>query len=326
MRTEWDINKMNIKAAERNESIIIIYRKDIKGQKSTLRAIIKCKNGGERDILWKEYILGNCFCRKECCRLEPKIKDKKWNGFDVYYKFFKYYGITIIDTPFDTNSSVLGIDKDGYKVPARVANILQKVKCGRIITFDRFGLRNPNQNYNIELYCKLNNPDYIYYPNTTPFSVKDEVIFKYLGNSIKKNTCRYFKTTIDLFINGGVGHPNLTLSKGELKVKDYLIKNNFKFKSHFGFSDCRNKNPLKFDFAIFMKDNLIGLIEFDGLQHEKEVTIFSNSSLKDRQYNDNIKNEYCLKNKIPLLRIKYNEINKIDSIISKTLNVWKNQT
>ena len=58
-------------------------------------------------------------------------------------------------------------------------------------------------------------------------------------------------------------------------------------------------------------------IEFDGQQHFKTNNYFKHEPLEKRQGRDKIKTDYCIKNKINLLRIKYNEniIEKLNSIL-----------
>lgn len=99
-------------------------------------------------------------------------------------------------------------------------------------------------------------------------------------------------------------------SFGELSVEDYLIKNNINFKKEYSFENLisQNNKKLRFDFAIFKNDILLGLIEFDGLQHFKSIEYFGGEKeFQERIKNDNMKNLYCKNNNIPLLRIRYDE-------------------
>ena len=49
-------------------------------------------------------------------------------------------------------------------------------------------------------------------------------------------------------------------------------------------------------------------IEYDGLQHYKEIKSWGgNSQFIISKKRDNIKNEFCLNNNIRLIRIKYDE-------------------
>ena len=100
------------------------------------------------------------------------------------------------------------------------------------------------------------------------------------------------------------------ISKGEALIKNILDENNYIFKTQYQFLDCltENEKPCKFDFAIFENNKIKCLIEYDGIQH------FENSiwGLEKNQLRDKIKNDYCIKNNIPLIRIPYTDYNKIN--------------
>jgi len=92
----------------------------------------------------------------------------------------------------------------------------------------------------------------------------------------------------------------------------------------FKFSNCRNKLPLSFDFAVFEdleKTKLKLLIEFDGQQHFKNTGWEKgNNKLERTQKNDGIKNEYCKFNNIKLIRISYLNYNNINEILDDLFN------
>nr|DAN84840.1 MAG TPA: restriction enzyme [Caudoviricetes sp.] len=101
-------------------------------------------------------------------------------------------------------------------------------------------------------------------------------------------------------------------SSGEECVKNCLIDMNIDFKSEYIFKECKNPKTnmyLRFDFYL---PNYNTCIEYDGEQHFKECKLCKDS-LKDRQYRDNIKNEFCKNNNINLIRISYLDYNKIDT-------------
>lgn len=111
-------------------------------------------------------------------------------------------------------------------------------------------------------------------------------------------------------------------SVGESTIAMYLSSKNIMYKKEYTFNDCRDIHPLPFDFGI--KNNngkLVGLIEFDGVQHFQPVRFngmtqeCAESSFQDCVKHDNMKNNYCTKNNIPLLRIKYSEIKGIHKMI-----------
>ncbi len=122
------------------------------------------------------------------------------------------------------------------------------------------------------------------------------------------------------------GCPLCSVSSGEKRILYFLEsigltinKNLFLEKK---FKDCKNKNPLPFDFYIPIL-NL--LIEYDGQQHFKEVRFGGMSSgeakknFVEQKKRDKIKNKFCKKEGYNLLRISYLEFNNIELILEKTL-------
>lgn len=101
-------------------------------------------------------------------------------------------------------------------------------------------------------------------------------------------------------------------SKGESKISLLLYQHNIDFEKEY--SVRINENYYRFDFCIKNTDGTIKyLIEYDGIQHFKTKTGGWNNenSLKDVKRRDNIKNEYCKNNNIPLIRIPYTHYNDI---------------
>ena len=104
----------------------------------------------------------------------------------------------------------------------------------------------------------------------------------------------------------GHGCPICNTSKGEKRIEEYLKNNNYKYVQQYKIEECRNKNPLPFDFAVFKENKLLCLIEFQGIQHYKEIEHFGGiEGFKYRQRNDLIKRNYCIANKIELITIPY---------------------
>lgn len=96
-------------------------------------------------------------------------------------------------------------------------------------------------------------------------------------------------------------------SCGEQQIASLLIKLNIKFETQKSFSTLYSKKnrKLKYDFYL-PKQNI--LIEFDGQQHYLKT----NYSSEDGLINDQIKNKWSLTHNIPLYRIPYSELNKIE--------------
>lgn len=113
------------------------------------------------------------------------------------------------------------------------------------------------------------------------------------------------------------GCPICNESKGEKFIRLYLEKKDIKFIQEYKFEDCKHKRSLPFDFYI-SDYNLC--IEFDGIQHFKEVKHFGKKSFKDTQIRDEIKDNYCKENNINLIRIPYWELDNMEDILDKEFN------
>lgn len=141
-------------------------------------------------------------------------------------------------------------------------------------------------------------------------------------NSLEENLiidCPYcnnpFTTSLRLFCqHGGQACPNCrdTESIGEKKIRLYLENHSIIFDQEKWFPDCRDINPLPFDFYL---PNSNKIIEFDGRQHYESSSLFYHTPLPEQISHDEIKNKYCKDNNIELLRIPYWEINNIDNIL-----------
>ena len=95
-------------------------------------------------------------------------------------------------------------------------------------------------------------------------------------------------------------------SSGERYILSILKELNASFIDQYIFSDCKYKQLLRFDFAIFDNNKLLYLIEYDGKQHFEPIDWFGGlKGFEETQIRDNIKNEFCQKNNIPLLRFPY---------------------
>lgn len=104
-------------------------------------------------------------------------------------------------------------------------------------------------------------------------------------------------------------------SYGEYVIQKLLEENNICFKREYSFDDLLSPKgkKLRFDFAIFENDELQLLIEFDGRQHFSgpEAQWSHAVSLEEIQEKDELKNQYCQKNNIKLIRLTMSDLNKL---------------
>lgn len=100
------------------------------------------------------------------------------------------------------------------------------------------------------------------------------------------------------------------ISIGEENISRILRDNNIIYKSQYQVNI--NGIYYRYDFAIFDKeDNLIRLIEFDGIQHYDNKQKHWGHDITKTQERDKIKNQYALQNNISLVRIPYIERDNI---------------
>ena len=103
-------------------------------------------------------------------------------------------------------------------------------------------------------------------------------------------------------------------SKGEFVIKQILQNNNIYFEEQVKFKDCifpDSGYPAIFDFYV----NKSYIIEYDGEQHfyykSNPHTWNNKENYQKVKLHDNIKNEWCKKNNITLIRIPYFKLNEI---------------
>ena len=151
-----------------------------------------------------------------------------------------------------------------------------------------------------------------------------EIISEYKGMkndvTVKCKKCGYVWTlnAASLKNNGTRCKKCSYTYKGEDEIISILNNIGCYFIQQYKFSNCKDKRCLPFDFYI-PKYNLC--IEFDGEQHYKPK--FGEANFKITQYHDNIKNDFCAKNKIYLLRIPYWDSSNAEKLIKEKINSIK---
>lgn len=115
----------------------------------------------------------------------------------------------------------------------------------------------------------------------------------------------------------GQGCPVCKSSKGEKKITDIFHKMNISFIHQHSFCDFK-----KYEYDFFIPEKNI-CIEYDGIQHFQPVNYFGGKeAFKIQQIRDRIKNDYCFKNNIKLIRISYKE-KDIEEILKNEMDLYK---
>lgn len=145
----------------------------------------------------------------------------------------------------------------------------------------------------------------------------DKSVYKNKRESIIV-TCKIhgdYKTTPDVLFKG-CSCPKCKLSYGETFIENILKRFNIIYFRQQSFPGLRYKKPLKFDFYL-PSYNLC--IEYDGEQHYKPIEYWGGEkNYEVSQLKDNLKKDFCKKNNISLLRIRYDD-KDIESTLKQSL-------
>ena len=102
----------------------------------------------------------------------------------------------------------------------------------------------------------------------------------------------------------------LNQSYGEYKVNQLLTQYNIKYVQHKTFDTCRFEATNRCAIFDFYVDNKY-IIEIDGKQHFYKSCEFYAGGFEEGRKHDLYKNQWCRNNNIPLIRIPFNQINKL---------------
>ena len=104
------------------------------------------------------------------------------------------------------------------------------------------------------------------------------------------------------------------ISYGEHEIKTWLEEKAISFEFQFVFPELKRR---PFDFYIPSKNTAI---EFDGEQHYRPVEYFGGENKYNKQIkSDKQKTDYCLTNKIELIRIPYWKFDEINTILEDAI-------
>lgn len=158
------------------------------------------------------------------------------------------------------------------------------------------------------------------------FNNLEVIDFDYINGTRIFLKCRCLRcgniTTVrkDSVLNGKKASCGCLHSKGEAKIENFFQKKNIIYKKEYSFQNLIDKNNLRFDFAIFSENNsLIGLIEYQGIQHFEATSGWNNKThLELTLRHDKLKKEYCQNNNLKLYYITYKD--NIEERLEEILN------
>lgn len=265
-------------------------------KKNNQKLLFKCDCGREYEETWN-HIYGSDRLQCKYCGLDRgrnngdrklHVKDIKEECEEKGLKLIYYNG---------NARSVHYQDKYGYKYNSSIFGVrnykdnIEKAFCKT----------NPYTIENMKLFLKNNNikTELLEDNSYKNFSVRNTKL-KFKCSECGQEFYSYWDKVA--YLNKRLcercGHIKSNIS---FMVEDYLKSLNIEYETEKRYDDCRNKNPLPFDFYL-PKYNYC--IEVHGHQHYYENKLFK-QSLEDRQKIDEIKKSYCKNNNIGYLEIPF---------------------
>lgn len=273
-----------------------------KKKRKRILMFLTCQCGENYKKIWngKQGKYGQCL---NCAKRNRQKKRKK--GVDYVVQYIKQHGYKVLYKPqIGTINELVEVEnQEGY----RGFTSVQKLRQNKNMSIYDMRINHKYFLFNVNQYCKLNN----IHSQALEFSQQDK--WTRQGIKFQCECGNYFETSIASFQNGKIRCDECTKrkSKYENLVEEYLTQQNIEFISQFRINSCRDILPLPFDF--WLKDYNT-LIEVDGEGHFYPAH-FNNIGYEDSQRtfeitqkHDRIKNEYCIKYNIPLIRITYKQV------------------
>lgn len=292
-----------------NKDIEIIDIKEIiKSKRKRILVTMKCKCGNTFSKTLDGIGRKNrCLECKECYGKSRAIKKMKKLSKDRI-KYIESLGYEILSDNieyFKNTDLLLLKNKEGYIGYSNYANL----KKGSDMTIFSMNINKDNFIYNANVYCKNHGL------NTKVIGFSDNQKWTRQGIKCQCECGEYFETSIASFTVSDkhrCDKCSIKTSKWCKSVEDFLKENNISFTKEFVFNDCRDILPLPFDYHLNINN---GLIEVDGEQHFNQKGYTFGKTIEQRRigfeklkYHDDIKNEYCKRKNIKLLRISYKDI------------------
>lgn len=150
-----------------------------------------------------------------------------------------------------------------------------------------------------------------------------EIIGEYFGAreyiEVKCKECGYTWDSLAYNVLSGYGCPICKLSKAEKEINKILTENEIDFVPQKTFDDLKDIDLLSFDFYI---PSINTAIEYDGEQHFTPTDFDGSGDQEEIERNfikykihDLMKDDYCKKNNIRLIRIPYWEKSNLENVL-----------
>ena len=157
----------------------------------------------------------------------------------------------------------------------------------------------------------------------TPDTVSPHSSTKVWWLCTKKNKEHTWRTAISSRTTNGTGCPRCRESKGEKAVEKWLKENNIIYDPQMDLANLGCDRHLRFDFYVYLPElNKYAAVEFDGIQHFYPIrkNWKGRKNFKTVNERDRVKDSFCKDQCIPLLRIAYNDYDKVSGLLQTFLD------
>ena len=282
---------------------LLTEEKDYFGQSKKCK--LKCPNNHVYEQIPNDLLQGHK-CKK--CATEEVVSKFRLSYDDVKHNLEKW-GFTLLSKEYKSNGDKLEVkcNKCGCVFYPSYGNLQQGTRCPDCYKKEK------GKDSLIPYKKRLEYVRSFGFDILTP---KEEYVNGYQKIKLKCDEGHIYHGRIYDFVAGN-RCPICRKSKGEVKISKILDDKHINYIEQYRINDCRLYRPLPFDF--YLPDYNI-LIEFDGKQHYviesfgKDLDTFISIKIRDT-----IKNIYCDKNNLNLIRIPYWEINNIEEILNNKI-------
>lgn len=266
-----------------------VISKDFNGLHGDI--ICQCECGNIYRTEWNHINqMGKFTCTK--CGIK-RIAKAHLHSKEYINSICEEHGFKMIAKDYIDSRHVAIMDKDGYKY----LTVLNYIKKDKKFNSVKFCNSNPYTIENMVHYIKINNiPCNLVDETNRKIKVRNERLLFYCSDCGNP-----FEATWTQITEGRYRCKDCVsfMSNLEYRVKEYLDEKNIQYVQQKKFKNCKNKNPLPFDFYLPFYN---AVIEVMGLQHYKQSKMFK-QSIEERKRIDKLKKDFCLNNGIKYLEI-----------------------
>lgn len=285
------------RVAEINPSITVI------GEYKDMRTKIECVcELGHHWFVRPDGLMAGYGCNK-CAAIERQSKRRKSHQQFIDEVKTIHPDIKVLDTYVNSETKIQFMCSLGHIWKARPCNVLYGNSCPLCANINETKTHK-------QFVSEMNNIS------------SDIIILGEYQNAHSKILCKCKKCQNEWGAEPsnllkGTGCPRCCKSKGEIAIELFLTDKNISFEGQKKFDDCRDKNPLPFDF--YLPDYKL-CIEYQGEQHYVATRRMGDEEkLLYRQEHDCIKREYCKTKGINLLEIPYTNLKQIPEILTDVI-------